>query len=125
MSSDFRTYLVVQLPGWTLAAVVIAIVSRWTSLPVWMGVAVFGLWVVKDLLLYPAMRRFYRPEPAERRIVGQRGTAVTPIGPRGFVRVQGELWQARSDQPISQGATIVVRDVEGLTLLVTCSHRDG
>jgi membrane-bound ClpP family serine protease len=64
------------------------------------------------------MRRYYRSEPAERRIVGQRGTAVTDIAPTGFVRVRGELWQAASDDNIAAGSEIYVRDIHGLKLTV-------
>jgi membrane protein implicated in regulation of membrane protease activity len=34
------------------------------------------------------------------------------------VRVAGELWEARSDGPLVIGDEVVVRGVEGLTLLV-------
>jgi membrane-bound serine protease (ClpP class) len=34
------------------------------------------------------------------------------------VRVAGELWQARSDSPLRVGESVVVREVDGLTLVV-------
>jgi membrane protein implicated in regulation of membrane protease activity len=115
---DLRTYIVAQLPGWVLAVLVVAALSQWTALPGWMAVLTVIVWIVKDLLLFPTMRRYYRSEPAERRIVGQRGTAVTDIAPTGFVRVRGELWQAASDGNIAAGSEIEVRDVQGLHLKV-------
>jgi membrane-bound ClpP family serine protease len=115
---DLRTYIVAQLPGWVLAAVTGVALARWTALPGWLAAALPVVWIVKDLLLFPVMRRYYRSEPAERRIVGQRGTAVTDIDPTGFVRVRGELWQSASDHPIAAGSEIYVSDIHGLQLKV-------
>jgi membrane protein implicated in regulation of membrane protease activity len=47
-------------------------------------------------------------------LVGQTAVVVTPTQ----VRVAGELWQARSDDVLVPGQEVVVRGVEGLTLLV-------
>lgn len=118
LPDDLRTYLAAQLPGWVLALIAVAALSEWTALPGRVAVLVVILWIVKDLLLFPAMRRYYRSDPAERRIVGQRGTAVTDIAPTGFVRVRGELWQAASDDNIAAGSEIYVRDIHGLKLTV-------
>ncbi len=118
MPDDLRTYILAQLPGWVLAVLAVAALSRWMALPARVAVVVVILWIVKDLLLFPTMRRYYRSEPAERRIVGQRGTAVTDIAPTGFVRVRGELWQASSEQDIVAGSEIYVRDIHGLQLTV-------
>jgi membrane protein implicated in regulation of membrane protease activity len=115
---DLKTYIVAQLPGWFLAVLAVAALSRWMALPGRVAVLAVILWIVKDLLLFPTMRRYYRSDPAERRIVGQRGTAVTDIAPTGFVRVRGELWQAASEQEIVAGSEIYVRDIHGLQLTV-------
>jgi membrane-bound serine protease (ClpP class) len=73
----------------------------------------------KDVLLYPAMRHFYESQPAARRMIGERGTVVTALAPEGFVRLRGELWKARSVQDeVPAGASVRVRDVDGLTLFV-------
>ena len=52
-------------------------------------------------------------------MIGRRGVARTPLTPTGAVFLDGELWEARSlEVEIEQGATVEVRGVEGLTLLV-------
>jgi membrane-bound ClpP family serine protease len=84
----------------------------------WLAAALLGALILKDLLLFPHMRRYYRPVASERRIVGRSGTALMPIAPRGFIRVDGELWQAHSDRPISEGARVRVDDIQGLLLYV-------
>jgi membrane protein implicated in regulation of membrane protease activity len=47
-------------------------------------------------------------------LVGQTAVVATPTQ----VRVGGELWAARSDDPLRVGAEVTVRAVEGLTLVV-------
>jgi membrane-bound serine protease (ClpP class) len=47
-------------------------------------------------------------------LVGQTAVAATPTQ----VRVAGELWDARSDAPLRVGEAVVVRAVDGLTLVV-------
>lgn len=47
-------------------------------------------------------------------LVGAKGVVATATQ----VRVVGELWNARSDDVLVPGAEVVVREVEGLTLVV-------
>jgi membrane protein implicated in regulation of membrane protease activity len=58
-------------------------------------------------------RRRKSPVGAEA-LVGQTAVVVTPTQ----VRVAGELWAARSDDPLRVGEEVVVRVVDGLTLVV-------
>ncbi|MBS1822855.1 MAG: nodulation protein NfeD [Acidobacteria bacterium] len=55
-------------------------------------------------------------------MVGAIAIVRTPLAPTGQVEVRGELWQARLVDPVSApvpaGATVYVRAVEDLTLLV-------
>jgi membrane-bound serine protease (ClpP class) len=48
-------------------------------------------------------------------IVGMEGE----VRDGGYVFVRGELWRARSDEPLHKGDRVRVRDVDGLTLAVT------
>jgi membrane-bound serine protease (ClpP class) len=51
--------------------------------------------------------------------VGRRGRATTPISPKGYVRVRGELWQASSSSFIDTGEEVTVMGMDGMTLLVS------
>jgi membrane-bound serine protease (ClpP class) len=51
-------------------------------------------------------------------IIGATGVVQSLIDPVGTVRVRGESWTARSDEPLEPGTEIVVVDMEGLTLFV-------
>jgi membrane protein implicated in regulation of membrane protease activity len=56
-----------------------------------------------------------RPVTGVEALLGQ--TAVVSTLPTQ-VRVAGELWEARSDRVLVPGDEVVVRGIEGLTLLV-------
>ena len=49
-------------------------------------------------------------------LVGRRGVVVTPVVPRGQVKVDGEIWAAESDVPLDRDTRVVVRGVRGLVL---------
>jgi membrane-bound serine protease (ClpP class) len=51
-------------------------------------------------------------------LVGKPGVAVGHLWPEGQVKVDGEIWRARCDGGCDAGTRIVVRSVEGLTLVV-------
>ncbi|HET9250983.1 MAG TPA: nodulation protein NfeD [Candidatus Eisenbacteria bacterium] len=76
--------------------------------------AAFFLFVVSAAVR--AQRR--KPETGEQGLLGEQGTALTDLGPKGQVFVHGEYWAAEADEPITQGTRIVVDRVEGLVLRV-------
>jgi membrane protein implicated in regulation of membrane protease activity len=51
-------------------------------------------------------------------LVGKVGVAASDLWPEGQVRVGGELWRARCAGGCDTGTKVVVRSVEGLTLVV-------
>ncbi|MBA3887822.1 MAG: NfeD family protein [Acidobacteria bacterium] len=116
----FSTYVLAHLPGWTAAVIIAWVVVDFGGLPFWVGALLVATLAAKDVVSYRTMRRYYTPEPAEKRLVDYPAVAVTPLSPRGLVRVRGELWQARisSVEVVPQGALVRVRDVEGLLLIV-------
>lgn len=121
MELERGRYLVASLPGWILAAVLAWAAVRWIGLNVWLAAGVVAVWIVKDLLVYPAVRQFYRTEPAEKRMLGEQGVALSTLDPAGFVRVHGEIWQARAadgTERIGEGARVTVRELQGLLLIV-------
>lgn len=123
--SEFARYLLANVPGWFLAAGIAWAAVRWLGLATWIALAVLAAWIVKDIVLFPFMRRFYESEPATKRMLGEKGIAISAIDPDGFVQVRGEIWQAhRVDRanPIVKGAPVRVRNVDGLRLLVEAVH---
>lgn len=121
MSEAARVYLLANLPNWLLAMSAGWAATRWAGVPAALAASMVTAWIAKDLLLYPYLRRFYHSEPAERRIVGERGIALSILQPGGFVRVHGEIWQAYVPSTIGrlpEGAHVTVRDIHGLLLVV-------
>ena len=55
-------------------------------------------------------------------LIGARAEVVRECRPTGQVRVQGELWRARSEGGAEPGEHVRVRGIDGLTLLV---EREG
>jgi membrane protein implicated in regulation of membrane protease activity len=115
-------YLLFQVPGWVLVGGALAAAAQWNvvSTPVaWMG---FALWLAKDAVLFPVLRRAYEPDgcgPPEP--VGAAGVAEDALDDEGWVRLGAELWRARLARgaaPIPRGARVRVVGAEGLVLYV-------
>jgi len=51
-------------------------------------------------------------------LVGKTGVASTSLRPEGQVRIRGELWRARCESGCDPGTSVIVREIEGLTLVV-------
>jgi len=51
-------------------------------------------------------------------LVGKIGVAMSDLWPEGQVKLDGEIWKARCAGGCNAGTKVVVRAVEGLTLVV-------
>jgi membrane-bound serine protease (ClpP class) len=77
-------------------------------------VAVGGLLDIAESLAVVKWSRRRKAAVGAEALVGRTAVVATPTQ----VRVAGELWQARSDSPLRVGESVVVREVDGLTLVV-------
>jgi len=121
--STWQRYLLFQIPGWLIAAAVLLGLSHWKLLPPWLGIVCFFAWVLKDVMLYPLLHRAYQTnvKTGLQALVGARGFAHDDLSPKGFVRVQGELWNARAlpaDQMIVAGTEVEIVSAERMTVFV-------
>jgi membrane protein implicated in regulation of membrane protease activity len=73
-----------------------------------------GLLDIAESLLLLRWSRRRRAVTGAEALVGRKGVVVTPTQ----VRVVGELWQARARRALIVGEEVVVREVDGLTLVV-------
>ncbi|MGA2463101.1 MAG: nodulation protein NfeD [Thermodesulfobacteriota bacterium] len=62
--------------------------------------------------------RLSKPTTGMEGLIGEIGTASTPIAPEGKVSIHGEFWNVVSDQPIERGEKVHVIGVENLKLKV-------
>ena len=117
-------YALIQLPGTVLLVLVILLINRWwVSVPLWLGLGIVGLAIVKDLVLFPLVWRSYTggnpDDPSS--MIGRRGIVIGRLDPEGYVRVHGELWRAETvenDRPVEEGRSVAVVEVSGLKLYV-------
>jgi membrane protein implicated in regulation of membrane protease activity len=83
-----------------------------------LAVVVAGVVETAESLLFVWWSQRRRARVGVETLVGRTAVAVSALAPRGQVKIDGELWEARSDGLVESGTEVVVKDVEGLTLLV-------
>jgi membrane-bound serine protease (ClpP class) len=70
------------------------------------------------VLSYAIKAQFSKVKTGREGLIGEEGLAKTDIQESGKVFVQGEIWNARSDEPIRAGEKVLIEKVEGLILKV-------
>ena len=105
----------------TVVALIIAILflpSPWSYVLV-VGAAIVGLAETGAFVWWSRRRRRRtRPAVGVEDLVGRVGVALGTLDADGQVRVAGEIWEARSAEPIVRGDEVVVLAVDGLRLEV-------
>jgi membrane-bound serine protease (ClpP class) len=86
----------------------------------YVAVGVAAVVEVGEVYFWIRFLRRYRVTTGAEGIVGERGEVVESVDPTGRlrVRVRGELWNARSSEPLGTGRLVRVTGVDGLTLEV-------
>jgi membrane protein implicated in regulation of membrane protease activity len=84
----------------------------------WVAVVVGGAWEVAETVLLVRWSQRRRSAVGAEALVGRRAVAATDCSPVGHVRVAGELWRAQCRGGASAGDEVIVRRVDGLTLVV-------
>lgn len=125
MRSDRRVlirYTLFQIPDLILLGLALAIAVQWWDIPSALAYTLFGLWLLKDILLFPVMRVAYaQGGPANDRLTGALGIARETLDPTGYIMVGSELWRAElavGAESVSAGTEVRVVKIQGLTLLV-------
>ena len=73
------------------------------------------LWISVRKIVEISVRR---PVHELTELVGRTGETKTAVGEGGSVQVAGELWSARSVEPIAAGSSIRVVGCEGFVLII-------
>jgi len=116
-------YILFQIPSLTLFILILILIRRWVNLPEWVFWGAIGIWLVKDVILFPFVWRAYNRDRLRelQSLVGIEGIAEERLAPTGYIRVHGELWQAevvRADVRIERGEPVTIRGIKGLRLQV-------
>jgi membrane-bound ClpP family serine protease len=116
-------YGLFQIPDMLILIVILLVLQWWMDLAWWLYGCIVGLWVVKEVLIFPFVWNAYeQSRPGETRsLIGMEGIAEERLTPSGYIRVHGELWQSEvigKETPIQKGETVLVKGANGLTLLV-------
>jgi membrane protein implicated in regulation of membrane protease activity len=116
-------YTLLQLPALVFLALILHIIRLWVQIPAWLIWGMVGLWIVKDVLLFPFVWRSYDQDRHNdaNTMIGLRGIVKHRLAPSGYVEVHGELWRAEVMEgaaPVETEEKIRVRGIRGLTLIV-------
>ena len=84
----------------------------------WIAVVVGGSLELGESWFYVRWSQRRRPAVGVEALVGREAIVSSDCRPDGQVRVAGELWHARCEPGAPAGERVVVRAVEGLTLVV-------
>lgn len=118
----FWRYWLLQIPGWGVLVALLLLAHRYFGLSYKWALILFGAWFLKDVAIYPILKKHYQlraDEPMES-MLGQHGVAEQRLHPRGYVSVRGELWLADAGEggSVESGEEVVVEAVDGLMLRV-------
>jgi membrane-bound ClpP family serine protease len=121
-------YALLQLPGLAAAVGILFLVRHWMDFPDYFAWIAIGLWIAKDVVLFPFVWHAYDwDNPRHTRpMIGKRGQVREKLNPSGYVQVEGELWQAQiadSSEPVAEGEWVEVVDMDGLLLIVKSAER--
>lgn len=101
----------------TIAAIVLAVLvlpSPWGVI----AVITAGLIDIGETIFFVRWSKRRRATVGVQTLVGRTAVVVKALTPRGQVKVDGEVWEARGDYDLLPGDEVVVRDVDGLVLQV-------
>lgn len=119
--SSMRVYMALELAELLGIIGIIIVIAQFIPIPLWLAVAIPAGKLLKFLLVYPSVRRSGRQPVATglESLLRKRGVVVDPLDPEGYVKIQGELWRARSaGPPIDPGVAVEVCGLERTRLLV-------
>ena len=84
----------------------------------WIAVGVGASWELTETVLIVRWSQRRQAAVGAETLVGQRAVVASDCMPQGQVRVAGELWRAQCRGGASVGDEVIVRKVDGLTLVV-------
>ena len=84
----------------------------------WVAVGIGAAWEIAETTLVVRWSQRRRSVVGAEALVGRVGVVAGDCMPEGQVRVAGELWRAHCAGGAAAGDEVVIREVDGLTLVV-------
>ncbi len=84
----------------------------------WLAVTAGATFELAETMLLIRWSKRRRTTVGTEALVGQRAVVSIACRPEGQVRVVGEIWRARCEAGAGVGEDVVVREVDGLLLVV-------
>lgn len=129
-STTLARYIALQIPALLAVGGAAGVLWELDYLSTRVAGGLFGVWLIKDIVAYPFVRRAYerRDRTPVEDLIGACGEVREPLSPAGYVWLGRELWRAEvraGAEHLPAGSTVVVRATRGLTLIVEpLSRRD-
>ena len=109
------SFLAFPLPGWELLSSKAIASARQTLITVALVMSAIFAFVVYKV----AQARRMKVKGGPEQLIGMAGTAISPLTPRGEVRVEGQIWKAEAlEGQIKTGEAVEIVGREGLVLRV-------
>jgi membrane protein implicated in regulation of membrane protease activity len=127
----YRRYTVLTITTTLLEEAALVAVVLWLLPRVAINIPLWGLIImmialgVYNYINYRLNKKALVKKPMISPDIGSRGRTPTLISPKGYVRVNGELWQASSSSTIDAGEEIAIVGREGMTLLISPIEKDN
>jgi len=127
----YRRYTVLTITTTLLEEAALVAVVLWLlprvaiNIPLWGLILMMIALGVYNYINYRLGKKALDKKPMISLDIGSRGRTTTLISPKGYVRVNGELWQASSNSTIDAGEEIAVVGIEGMTLLISPVEKDN
>jgi membrane protein implicated in regulation of membrane protease activity len=109
-----------------LVAIVLWLLPRWgINIPLWGLILMVVALGAYAYITYWLGKKALDKKPMISPDVGSKCQAATPLTPEGYVRVNGELWQATSSSAVDTGEEVVIVGIKRMTLLVSPAENEN
>ena len=118
-----RVYLLRESAELVFFMVILGVISQFIPLPIWVWLGVpLGKILFSGAMYLFLLRKVLlrRPHVGPESLLGEVAETVTPLDPTGQIRINGEIWSARSDSGamIPERHKVEIRRLEGNTVHV-------
>jgi len=118
----YTVYSIITSVIWeaAIAAVVLLLLPKFgIRVPLWGLVSIMAGFGSYAYVSYWLGKKALEQKPMVSPQVGGKGRAMTPLSPKGYIQVDGELWKASSTGPtIHKDQEVIIVEIKGLTLFV-------